>query len=129
VLVLDEDGLVPEDNLKPYADKDHTHPISEILTNETLHSFDNMHIQSGFNTGTTSYVYPPSGYTMNDLLAFIPSIRTIHFNGDVDNNDSLFCRWEEEENRVVITCYNTEQRANPQVNWLTIWRKNRPQQN
>jgi len=126
VLVLDKDALVPEKNLKPYAAKDHRHPVSEILTSESLHSFDNMHIESGFNIGTTTYVHPPSGYTMADLLAFIPSIRTIHFAGDVDWNDSLYCFWSVEPTRIAVVCYNTEQRANPQVNWLAIWRRNRP---
>lgn len=127
VLVLDENALVPEYNLKPYAAEDHVHSLSEILTSEAVHSFDNMQILSGYNVGTTTYVYPPKGYTMNDLLAFIPSIRVIHFSGTVDYNDSLYCYWAKESTRIVITCYNTEQRANPQVNWLAIWRKNIPQ--
>lgn len=126
VLVLDESALVPDKNLKPYAAKSHTHPVNEILTSESLHSFDNMHIESGANIGTTTYVYPPSGYTMSDLLAFIPSIRTIHFAGDVNGDDSLYCYWSAESTRIAVICYNTEQRANPQVNWLAIWRKNRP---
>lgn len=127
VMVLDDNGLVPEKNLKPYANKQHNHSITEILTNESLHSFDNMHIQSGFNVGTTTFVYPPSGYKMADLLAFIPSIRVIYFSGDVNGDDSLYCYWGTEATRIVITCYNSEQRANPQVNWLAIWRRNRPQ--
>jgi phage-related tail fiber protein len=127
VLVLNDKGLVPEDNLLAYAHKEHTHSISEIVTNESIHTFDNMQILSGYNTGTTTYVYPPDNYTMSDLLAFLPSIRTIHFSGDVDYNDSLYCYWEKEESRIKITCYNTEQRANPQVNWIAIWRKNRPE--
>ena len=126
-LILDENGLVPDKNLKPYAEKEHTHPITDILTNESIHGFNNMQILSGYNEGTTTYVYPPDGYTMDDLLAFIPSIRTIHFNGDVDYNDSLYCYWNKETTRICVTCYNTEQRANPQVNWLAIWRKNIPQ--
>ena len=123
-LILDKNGLVPDENLKPYAEKEHTHPITDILTNESIHGFNNMQILSGYNEGTTTYVYPPDGYTMDDLLAFIPSIRAIHFNGTVDYNDSLYCYWNKESARVRITCYDTEQRANPQVNWLAIWRKN-----
>lgn len=126
VLVLDENGLVPEDNLIPYARKEHNHNISEIITNETIHTFDNMQILSGYNVGTTTYVYPPDTYTMEDLLAFLPSARVIHYSGDVDGNDSLYCYWSKEATRIVITCYNTEQRANPQVNWIAIWRKDRP---
>jgi len=77
----------------------------------------------GATTGTTTYVYPPSGYSMSNLVAFIPSIRTIHYNGDVDNNDSMYCYWGKENSRIKVTCYNTEQRANPQANWLAVWRK------
>lgn len=80
-------------------------------------------INCGSTTGTTTYVYPPSGYTMSNLVAFIPSIRTIHYNGDVDYNDSMYCYWSKESSRIKITCYNTEQRANPQANWLAVWRK------
>lgn len=126
LLVLNENGIVPEENLTPYAYRQHSHPMSEIEANESVHSFDNLQIVSGFNVGTTTYVYPPDYYTMNDLLAFIPSIRTIHFSGKVDGNDSLYCVWEKESTRIKITCYNSEQRANPQVNWLAFWRKNRP---
>jgi len=127
VLVLDNDGLVPEKNLIPYANKEHTHNISEIITNESIHTFDNMQILSGYNVGTTTFVYPPDTYTMDDLLAFLPSVRTLHYSGTVDGNDSTFCHWEKEEARIKVTCYNTEQRANPQVNWIAIWRKHRPE--
>ncbi len=126
VLVLDESGIVPEENLKPYANKEHTHDLTQILTSEKIHSFDNMHIQSGLNEGTTTYVYPPIGFTMNDLLAFIPSIRTIYFSGVVNGDDSLYCYWTKDETKVTIICYNSEQRYTPTVNWLAIWRKNIP---
>ena len=54
-----------------------------------LQSSKQFKIASGANTGTTTYVYPPDGYAMSNLVAFIPSIRVIHYNGDVDNNDSM----------------------------------------
>jgi hypothetical protein len=127
VLVLDKNGIVPDSNLKPYANKEHTHPLTDILTSESIHSFDNMHVESGFNEGTTSYVYPPDGYSMADLLAFIPSIRTIYFSGEVDYNDSLYCYWGKDDVKITITCYNSEQRYTPTVNWLAIWRKKRPE--
>jgi hypothetical protein len=123
VLVLDENGIVPEENLNPYAPANHTHELQNIINGGNLHSTDNMFIHSGINSGTTSFVDPPEGYTMANLMAFICSIRTIYFNGVVDNNDSLYCYWQAEEARVRITCYNSEQRATPTVNWLAIWRK------
>jgi len=76
----------------------------------------------GANTGTTTYVYPPSGKSMSHLVAFIPSIRVIHYNGDVDYNDSMYCYYSYEGSRICIICYNSEQRANPQANWLAVWR-------
>lgn len=88
-----------------------------------LKNTNQFSITSGANTGTTTYVYPPDGYAMTNLVAFIPSIRTIHFNGKVDNNDSMYCTYANESNRIKITCYNSEQRANPAANWLAVWRK------
>jgi len=88
-----------------------------------LQSSKQFKIVSGANTGTTTYVYPPDGYTMSNLVAFIPSIRVIHYNGDVDNNDSMYCTWAKEDSRIKISCYNSEQRANPQCNYLGVWRK------
>src|SRR5574344_1548324 len=129
VLVLDENGIVPDKNLKPYAEENHTHSITDIITSEAIHGFHNMHIESGFNEGTTSYVYPPEGFTIADLLAFLPSSRTIYYSGDVDYNDSLYCYWEKDNVKITITCYNSEQRYTPSVNWLAIWRKNIPQEN
>lgn len=80
-------------------------------------------IVSGTNSATTSYVYPPSGFTMSNLVAFIPSIRTIYFNGDVDHNDSLYCHWSTDSSKITVKCYNSEQRSTPTCNWLAVWRK------
>lgn len=88
-----------------------------------LQTINQFVITCGATTGTTTYVYPPSGYSMFNLVAFIPSIRVIHYNGDVDRNDSMYCYYGYESSRISITCYNSEQRANPQANWLAVWRK------
>ena len=81
-------------------------------------------IKSGTHTAkNTSYVYPPDGYEMKNLVAFISSIRTIHYDGDVDDNDSMYCTWSKEDTRVVIKCYNSEQRSNASCNWLAVWKK------
>ena len=97
--------------------------VDGFHANEFLQKINQFQIVSGSNTGTTTYVYPPEGYTMDNLVAFIPSIRRIHFNGDVNYDDSLYCYWGIESTRIAISCYNTEQRANPQVSWLAVWRK------
>ena len=80
-------------------------------------------VTSGANTGTVTYVYPPGGYSMGNLVAFIPSVRTLHYSGDVNGDDSTYCYYGYEASRISITCYNSEQRANPACNWLAVWRK------
>lgn len=97
--------------------------IDGFHANDFLQNTNQFLIVSGSNVGTTTYVYPPEGYTMDNLVAFIPSIRTIHYSGKVDGNDSMYCYYTYEANRISIVCYNTEQRANPQANWLAVWRK------
>jgi len=76
----------------------------------------------GVNTATTtSYVYPPAGKAMNQLIGFIPSSRTIYFNGDVDANDSLVCYYTVQASAIEVVCFNNEQRDTPTVNWMAIW--------
>jgi len=79
----------------------------------------------GTNSGNTTYAYPPSGYSIGDLIGFIPSRRTGHFSGGVDNNDSIYCYYsiDTDNSRISITCYLSEQRATPTVNWMALWRK------
>jgi len=79
----------------------------------------------GTNSGTTTYAYPPSGYAIGDLIGFIPSRRTGHFSGGVDGNDSIYCYYsiDTANSRISITCYLSEQRATPTVNWMALWRK------
>lgn len=66
-------------------------------------------------------VFPPVGKTMDNLKGFLASISQISFNGDVDNNDTLLCRWEVQVDRIRVWVQNTEQRAAPQANYLVIW--------
>ena len=75
----------------------------------------------GVNSGTTTYVYPPAGKAMNQLIGFIPSSRTIYFNGDVDSNDNLYCYYTVQASAIEVICYNSEQRDTPTVNWMAIW--------
>jgi hypothetical protein len=75
----------------------------------------------GVNSGTTTYVYPPAGKAMNQLIGFIPSSRTIYFNGDVDANDSLYCYYTIQASAIEVVCFNNEQRDTPTVNWMAIW--------
>jgi len=78
-----------------------------------------------FNDGSNYLdVFPPAGYTMSGLIAFIPSIHVIHYAGGVDGNDSIRCTWSALADRVRIYVQNTEQRSTPAANWLGIWGKN-----
>lgn len=75
-----------------------------------------------FNYGANFFdVFPPSGLTMSNLIAFIPSIHVIHFNGGVDNNDSLMNTYEYLSDRIRVRVQNTEQRYLPAANYLAIW--------
>lgn len=89
--------------------------------------FKKLQMTSGAvsSSGSISYVYPPVGFTISNLWAFIPSIRTIYFNGDVDDSDTLYCFYavETANNRIRIECQNTENRGNSGVNYLGIWKK------
>ena len=85
---------------------------------------NNYTITYGANSGPTTYVYPPTGKTISQLIGFIPSSRTIHFTGDVDGNDYLFCYYTvstaEVPTAIQVICYNSEQSSST-VNWMAIW--------
>lgn len=81
-----------------------------------------------------AYIYPPVGHTISDLLGFIPSLAYVNFEGDVDNNDFLWCQYYKDiaNNRIVVIAGNSEQlassgsypeRVGARVNYLGIWSK------
>lgn len=79
-----------------------------------------------FTTGNNTngaVIKPPSGFTMNDLVAFIPAISTIHYSGDVDGNDSTYCQYSIQTDGIHLTSWSSEQRAATYSNWLAIWVK------
>ena len=95
--------------------------------------YDYSNIVGSFN-GNKNFidVYPPAGKTMANLAAFISSIHVIHFEGDVNRDDSLRCWWvyhngsvnwpdDGSANRVRVYVQNTEQREAPAANWLAVW--------
>ncbi len=85
----------------------------------------NFTVTYGTNEGNTTYVYPPSGFAIGDLVGFIPSRRIIYFSGGVDNNDTMYNYYSVDSgnSRIEVTSYTSEQRATPSNNWLAIWRK------
>ena len=91
-------------------------------TNYSTSGFTNQ--VGSWNFGANHFdVYPPGGFTMANLVAFIPSIHVIHFAGGVDGNDSLVCTWGNLGDRIRVYVQNTEQRSTPAANWLAIWRR------
>jgi hypothetical protein len=84
---------------------------------------NNYSISYGVYNGTTNYVYPPEGKTINKLIGFIPSINQIYFSGRVNGDDSLYCYYtvQPQYNRIEVICYNSEQRSTPYFSWMAIW--------
>jgi hypothetical protein len=66
-------------------------------------------------------VFPPAGKTMNNLLAFIPSIHALYYQGVVNFDDATRCSYSYLGDRIRVYVQNTEQRAAPAANWLAIW--------
>ena len=68
-------------------------------------------------------VFPPTGKTMANFVAFIPSISFIAFNGNVNRDDTMRCQWSTTvaPGRIRVWVQNTEQRARPRGNFLAVW--------
>lgn len=75
-----------------------------------------------FNNGSNYFdVFPPSGKSMSNLVAFIPSLNTVHYAGGVDGNDSIRTVYQVQGDRIRVWVQNTEQRSTPAGNYLAIW--------
>lgn len=118
---------------------------SRIVTPRALRNFmfSNFRVTSGmvttgnrrsgvnavnfFNDFTVNraYVFPPSGYTINNLRGFMASIANIDFGGDVNGDDTFYCRHrvDRTNGRVIVIGQNTENRAVSRINYLAIWQK------
>ena len=94
-----------------------------ITSGNTVYSISGYTNQVGsFNNGANYFdVFPPSGKTMSNLIAFIPSIAVIHYAGGVDGNDSIRCTWSNLGDRIRVYVQNTEQRSTPAANYMAIW--------
>jgi len=101
------------------------HDGNAVFTSGTSYSNSGFTNQVGsWNFGANHFdVYPPGGYTMAHLAAFIPSIHVIHFAGGVNGDDSMVCTWSNLGDRIRVYVQNTEQRSTPAANWLAIWRR------
>ena len=79
-------------------------------------------LQNNYNYNY-AYVYPPSGFNMTHLVGFMPSIGEVYFAGNVDGNDTIWCRYQIQSTRIKVICNNSENRASSKINYLAIWQK------
>lgn len=68
-------------------------------------------------------IFPPSGFTMQHLQGFLASPGIIYFGGEVDGNDTLYCLWRREPDRIQVICANSENRDESIIHYLGIWRR------
>lgn len=68
-------------------------------------------------------VYPPSGYNMTHLKGIVPSVAQIKFDGDVDDNDVIWCNYQVRATNIRIICGNVEQKAAALVSYMAVWIK------
>lgn len=66
-------------------------------------------------------VFPPTGKTIDDLQGFMASHSRIRFDGDVNDDDWMWCRWIVQATKVRVICGASELEEPPRVNWLAIW--------
>jgi hypothetical protein len=75
----------------------------------------------------------PSGYHWTNIIAFIPTITDIHYNGDVNSDDSTYLYWRLESTNyplalnqwtgLRVSCHNSENRAPAMVEWRILMSK------
>ena len=66
-------------------------------------------------------VFPPQGYSMNNLRGFMASLSKIYFAGKVDDTDNLRTQWTVLGDRVRVWVQNNEQRDIPAGNYIALW--------
>jgi hypothetical protein len=94
------------------------------ITSGLTFAYNFTNIVGSFSDAANYFdVFPPSGYSMDGLIGFIPSIGYIYFSGVVNSDDSMRCVHSILSDRVRVYVQNTEQRLNPAANYLAIWRR------
>lgn len=105
---------------KQYVDSRLPQYVFTSGNTEYAYSYTNQ-VGSWNNSYNWVDVFPPSGKSMANLVAFIPSIAVIHYAGGVNGDDSMRCTWANLGDRIRIWVQNTEQRSTPAANWLAVW--------
>jgi hypothetical protein len=98
-------------------------PKYTVTYGNTIYSTSGFTNQVGsWNDGANYFdVFPPSGKSMANLAAFVPSIAVIHYAGGVNGDDSMRCTWSALGDRIRVYVQNTEQRDRPAANFMAIW--------
>lgn len=111
---------------KDYVDsRDYTFTYGYSLV---LARYTAIHVQGSYEAETGHFsanyfdVFPPSGKNMNNLVAFIPSLGRVYYDGGVNADDSIWCRYKIKTDRIRVWVFNTENRALSAGNWLAVWR-------
>lgn len=85
---------------------------------------------AGYNDFTRNYadIFPPAGYTMANLQGFFASLAIIYFGGDVNQDDRLYVRWQQESDKMRVICANSENTVDTSgapsyINYQAIWRR------
>ena len=86
----------------------------------TVNNFQTGAKQDDFNSNYID-VFPPTGKDMTNLKGVMASHAYIQFDGNVDDNDIMWCRWQIQATKVRIICGAIELEAAAKVNWITIW--------
>ena len=75
-----------------------------------------------WNDGANFFdVFVPLGRTMANLVAFIPSLHAVWYNGVVNYDDATRCSYAFLGDRIRVYVQNTEQRLPAAANYLAIW--------
>jgi len=126
-IIPEPDWLVTSKNNPNYINNK---PFNNLkITKGTGTTFNRVSSGYHYNDSTKNcyHIYPPAGFNTYNLVGFIPSTAEISFWGIVDENDTLWCKYDVQHSygnygRVVVYC-NTENRYPSQINYLAIWMK------
>lgn len=120
-------GPTQRNGLLSYQDKkkidDYADPAALIAItsgNVALSNRQLGNLQNNFNFNYID-IYPPAGKTMANLKGFMASISEIYFSGNVNQDDSIWCKHQINAASVRIICGSSESRADARVNYLGIW--------
>jgi hypothetical protein len=99
-------------------------PSNFTITYGTITTYSYTNIVGQFSDSANYFdVFPPAGYTMANLIAFLPSIAYIYFAGGVNGDDALRCIHSVLADRIRVYVQNTEQSSNPAANFVAFWRR------